>query len=179
MSVAETVDDDLVRSLRTGVAEELSVTARRISADGRRLEGADEEMLARQLIAQRLEQPRDTRRHELRDVARQGIARIDVHLREQRAQASAAAEVTQLLDGALRPGAVDGAQVQAQERARSRPIRLRTRRRQGPIGPPPPYRWQLHAYSGRPVAPGRGAGHCSITARAGALPLSRFRTPVA
>ena len=56
MSVAETVDDDLVRSLRTGVAEELSVTARRISADGRRLEGADEEMLARQLIAQRLEQ---------------------------------------------------------------------------------------------------------------------------
>lgn len=56
MSVAETVDDDLVRSLRTGVAEELSVTARRMSADGRRLEGADEEMLARQLIAQRLEQ---------------------------------------------------------------------------------------------------------------------------
>ena len=56
MSVAETVDDDLVRSLRTGVAEELSVTARRMSADGRRLEGADEEMLARQLIAQRLEE---------------------------------------------------------------------------------------------------------------------------
>jgi len=48
-------DEALVRSMRIEIAEELSATVRRLAADGRHLDTADEEMLTRQLIGQHLE----------------------------------------------------------------------------------------------------------------------------
>lgn len=55
MSTLEVSDDALVRSMRTEIADELSVAVRRMADDGQRLDSADEEMLTRQLIAERLE----------------------------------------------------------------------------------------------------------------------------
>ena len=49
------LDESLVRSLRTEIADELSDTLRTMAAGGRHLDTADEEMLTHQLIAQRLE----------------------------------------------------------------------------------------------------------------------------
>jgi Flp pilus assembly CpaF family ATPase len=49
------VDETLVRSLRGDIADELSATVRTMAGDGRHLDAADEEMLTRQLISQRLE----------------------------------------------------------------------------------------------------------------------------
>ncbi len=56
MTTVDTVDETLVRSLRNEIADELAATVRTMTATGRHLDSADEEMLARQLIAQRLEQ---------------------------------------------------------------------------------------------------------------------------
>lgn len=56
MTAATSIDEALVRSLREDIADELSVTVRRMTADGRHLDSDDEEMLTRRLIAQRLEQ---------------------------------------------------------------------------------------------------------------------------
>lgn len=55
MTMVDASDDALVRSMRTEIADELSATVRRMADDGQRLDGDDEEMLARQLIAGRLE----------------------------------------------------------------------------------------------------------------------------
>ena len=55
MSDVLVVDEALVRSMRIEIAEELSATVRRLAADGRHLDTADEEMLTRQLIGQHLE----------------------------------------------------------------------------------------------------------------------------
>ncbi len=55
MTAADVLDDSLVRSLRTEIADELSAAVRRMTEDGERLDGDDEEMLARQLISQHLE----------------------------------------------------------------------------------------------------------------------------
>lgn len=55
MTMLDAFDDSLVRAMRTEIAEELSTAVRRMAVDGQRLDGDDEEMLTRQLIAQRLE----------------------------------------------------------------------------------------------------------------------------
>jgi len=55
MTMVDAFDDSLVRSMRSEIAGELSDAVRRMADDGQRLDGADEEMLTRQLIAQRLE----------------------------------------------------------------------------------------------------------------------------
>jgi len=55
MTIAEHTDEVLVASLRRTVAEELAVELRSMAEAGRQLRPADEEMLGRQLIAQRLE----------------------------------------------------------------------------------------------------------------------------
>ncbi len=56
MTTVDTVDETLVRSLRNEIADEIAATVRTMTATGRHLDSTDEEMLARQLIAQRLEQ---------------------------------------------------------------------------------------------------------------------------
>jgi Flp pilus assembly CpaF family ATPase len=55
MTTVEAFDEALVRSLRSSIAEELSATVRAMVDQGHRLDGADEEMLTRQLIDERLE----------------------------------------------------------------------------------------------------------------------------
>lgn len=55
MTTVETSDDAVVRSMRAEIADELSATVRRLADDGQRLDSDDEEMLTRQLIAERLE----------------------------------------------------------------------------------------------------------------------------
>lgn len=55
MTTLASVDETLVRSLRGDIADELSATVRAMAGDGRHLDAADEEMLTRQLISQRLE----------------------------------------------------------------------------------------------------------------------------
>ena len=55
MTTVASVDETLVRSLRGDIADELSATVRTMAGDGRHLDAADEEMLTRQLISQRLE----------------------------------------------------------------------------------------------------------------------------
>ncbi|HMS11757.1 MAG TPA: ATPase, T2SS/T4P/T4SS family [Microthrixaceae bacterium] len=55
MSIVDTIDETLVRTLRIEIAEELSAKVRTLAAEGRHLDTADEEMLTRQLIGHRLE----------------------------------------------------------------------------------------------------------------------------
>lgn len=55
MTMLHALDDALVQSMRAEIADELSLSVRRMNDDGQRLDSDDEEMLARQLIAQRLE----------------------------------------------------------------------------------------------------------------------------
>lgn len=55
MTAVDVFDDALVQSLRAEIADELSVTVRRMASSGQRLDNDDEEMLTRQLIAERLE----------------------------------------------------------------------------------------------------------------------------
>ena len=55
MTMTAPVEESLVRSLRAEIADELARSVRALAADGRHLDLADEEMLARQLTAQRLE----------------------------------------------------------------------------------------------------------------------------
>jgi Flp pilus assembly CpaF family ATPase len=55
MTTVEAFDETVVRSLRSSIAEELSTTVRAMVDQGHRLDGADEEMLTRQLIDERLE----------------------------------------------------------------------------------------------------------------------------
>ncbi len=55
MTMLDAFDDALVQSMRAEIADELSLSVRRMADAGQRLDSDDEEMLARQLIAQRLE----------------------------------------------------------------------------------------------------------------------------
>src|ERR1700760_5011898 len=55
MMVPTGLDESVVRALRSEIADELARSVRKLAGDGRHLDSADEEMLARQLTSQRLE----------------------------------------------------------------------------------------------------------------------------
>jgi len=55
VSVVERSDEELVRSMRAEIADELSAAVRSMTVGGATLDRSDEEMLARQLISQHLE----------------------------------------------------------------------------------------------------------------------------